>query len=408
MNKKHITIKTKIAITVIIILVITVLTLSAYLIVTRKKIIYAMSLQSENEKTYKTIEKNTANLEEIISKNINNVKKEEIIKKEIDLEYITKYNNNPNLPTGIIQVIQEGIDGKQEEITKKTYQGNKIVKEEVVGNTVIKSSVNKIVEIGTGGYARKYNVKVGDKLYVTTNFLAVRIDAKEDSEKLITLKKDSKVELLKKQEEWYKIKYNTYIGWAKAECFTYLNPSEKKEEITKNNKYTKEQLINTLSFDMMLNKPSGLSLEQYKKIFATESRDEKNIFKNNAQYFYYAEKQYNVNGVFLAAVAIHESGWGGSAIASNKNNLFGYGAYDRNPYNSAYEFSNYAEGIDLLARVFAKYYLNPSGTKIYDGNIADGCYYNGATLTGVNKKYATDKNWANGVYYWIKYLYNNL
>ena len=62
----------------------------------------------------------------------------------------------------------------------------------------------------------------------------------------------------------------------------------------------------------------------------------------------------------------------------------------------------------MLARVFAKYYLNPKGTKIHDGNIADGCYYNGETLTGVNKKYATDKNWANGVYYWMKHLYNNL
>ena len=35
-------------------------------------------------------------------------------------------------------------------------------------------------------------------------------------------------------------------------------------------------------------------------------------------------------------------------------------------------------------------------------------FCNGETLTGVNKKYATDKNWANGVYYWMKHLYNNL
>ena len=181
-----------------------------------------------------------------------------------------------------------------------------------------------------------------------------------------------------------------------------------KFEIVQGSKYTKQQLIRSLSFNMKLNKPSGLSLEQFKKIFANETKDKNNIFKDNAQYFYYAEKQYNINGVFLAAVAIHESGWGGSSIASNKNNLFGYGAYDRDPYNSAYEFSDYSEGIDLLARVFAKYYLNPKGTKIYDGNIADGCYYNGETLTGVNKKYATDKNWANGVYYWMKHLYNNL
>ena len=81
---------------------------------------------------------------------------------------------------------------------------------------------------------------------------------------------------------------------------------------------------------------------------------------------------------------------------------------DRDSYNSAYDFEDYSEGIDLLARVFAKYYLNPKGTKIYDGNTADGSYYNGPTLTRVNVKYATDKKWANGVYYWMKYLYNNL
>ena len=83
---------------------------------------------------------------------------------------------------------------------------------------------------------------------------------------------------------------------------------------------------------MKLNKPSGLSLEQFKKVFANEKKDKSNIFKNNAQYFYYAEKQYNVNGIFIAAVAIHESGWGGSSIATNKKNLFGYGAYDRDSY----------------------------------------------------------------------------
>lgn len=407
MKKQKITIKTKTTAIVIFILIITVAICIAYIISAREKVTYA-STYNENEKNYKMVNKNGVDLQEIILKNTTNAKKEEIIKKEIDLEYTTKYNNNPNLPTGMIQVIQEGIDGKQEEITKKTYTGEQLIKEEVVGNIVTKSSVNKIVEIGTGGYVKQYNVKVGDELYVTTNFLAVRIEPKDEGEKLITLKKNTKIKVLKIQDEWYQIKYDTYIGWSKGECFTYLNPNEKSEEVTAGSKYSKQQLLNTLNFDMKLNKPSGLSLEQFKKIFENEERDKNSIFKNNAQYFYYAEKQYNVNGVFIAAVAIHESGWGGSSIASDKNNLFGYGAYDRDPYNSAYEFSNYSEGIDLLARVFAKYYLNPKGTKIYDGNLADGSYYNGETLTGVNKKYATDKKWANGVYYWMKYLYNNL
>ena len=148
---------------------------------------------------------------------------------------------------------------------------------------------------------------------------------------------------------------------------------------------------------MALNKPSGLSLEQFKKIL-NDSKDKNKIFTNNAEYFYYIEKQYNINGVFVAAVGIHESAWGTSKIALQKNNLFGYGAYDSNPYNGAYEFTNYSESIDLIARVFVKYYLNPAGTSIYNGETATGKYYYGATLKGINTKYASDKNWANAVY----------
>ena len=52
--------------------------------------------------------------------------------------------------------------------------------------------------------------------------------------------------------------------------------------------------------------------------------------------------------------------------------------------------------------------LNPSGTSIYGGEKAIGTYYNGANLKGINQRYATDKNWANGVYTYMKYLYNKL
>lgn len=349
------------------------------------------------------------NIEEIIKNNIETNIKEEISKEEKDLEYTTKYTNNPDLPKGMLQVLQEGIDGKQEVYTKKMYRGKELIKEEKIGNKITKSSVDKLVAIGTGPYASNYKVKVGDTLYVTASLVAVRIEPKENANKLISLNKNSEVKLLKQQKSWYQIKYQSYIGWAKAESFTYLDPNSKP---TQNNSgtsnYTKQQLLNKLDFNMKLNQPSGLSLEQFKKIFKNEPKDTKKVFANNAQYFYYAEKQYSINGVFLAAVAIHESGWGGSKIASDKNNLFGYGAYDRSPYESSYQFSNYSEGIDLLARVFVKYYLNPAGTKIYDGNTATGTYYNGPTVSGVNVKYATDKNWKNGVYNWMKYLYNNL
>ena len=159
---------------------------------------------------------------------------------------------------------------------------------------------------------------------------------------------------------------------------------------------------------MLLNKPSGLSLEQFKKVLTGDLQDKRNVFNDNYQYFYYAEQQYNVNGIFVAAVAIHESGWGTSNISLNKKNLFGYAAYDRDPGGSAARFETYAEGIDLVSRVFVKYYLNPKGTAIYNGEKAVGTYFKGATLTAVNKSYATDTNWSKGVYKWMMYLYNKL
>lgn len=227
--------------------------------------------------------------------------------------------------------------------------------------------------------------------------------------KVTTLFKGKELNVLEIAGSWYKISSSNMIGYVKSECTTYINPNSNNEEDESNygTPKTKSQLMSNLSFDMQLNKPSGFSLEQFKKVLS-DDKDTNKIFENNAQYFYYIEKQYNINGIFVASVGIHESAWGMSKISKNKNNLFGYGAYDSNPYNGAYNFSDYSESIDLISRVFTKYYLNPAGTPIYGGEIAEGTYYNGATLTGVNNKYATDKNWANGVYIYMKYLYNKL
>lgn len=353
------------------------------------------------------------NLEEIISENTNNGQREEYEVREEVLEYITKYRTNTSLPKGIVQVVQEGRQGTQEVTVKKTYQDEELINEEQVSQKVTTASINKIVEIGGGKGTSNYTPKVGDTLYVTSDRLSVMVDPDENSQKVATLSENDSMELKEIQGSWYKIESGTARGYVKAECTTYLNPNqpiEDEEEATEQGSTSSQSastLKSNLSFNMQLNKPSGLSLEQFKKVL-TDDNDKNNIFANNAEYFYYIEKQYNINGIFVASVAIHESAWGTSRISLEKKNLFGYGAYDSSPYNSAYNFSDYSESIDLLARVFVKYYLNPKGTSIYGGEVATGQYYNGATLTGVNTRYATDKNWANSVYKYMQYLYNKL
>lgn len=379
-----------------------------YYIYFTKIVSYASN--NENFEKIKISNAKMADVYDFIIKNNHNkdVTKEEIVEEEEELEYITKYENNSSLPKGTIQVTQEGRNGKQKVYIRKTYNNDEVISEEQIKSTITKSAVNKIVEIGTAGYSSNYKVKVGDTLYVTSDRLSVMLENSEESQKVGTILKNTEVKLLQIGDYFYQINGGGVIGWVNKDSLTYINPNLSSVEIEENyGGMTKSQALKKLSSDMNLNIPSGLSLEQFKKVL-NDPKDKNKILYNNAEYFYYAEKQYNINGIFVAAVAIHESNWGTSKIANNKNNLFGYGAYDSSPYNSAYSFTDYSESIDLISRVFVKYYLNPTGTKIYNGEIANGKYYNGNTLSAVNKRYATDKNWANSVYNHIKYLYNKL
>lgn len=369
-----------------------------------KSEVFAKETVSEVNQNVKISNANEINLDEVINKNSKeNGFKEEFTTEEIDLEYITKYQSNAELPKGVIQVVQEGREGKQEVTIKRTYENGEIVKEEQVNSKITKAAVNKIVEVGSG-IGSTYKVKVGDKVYIVSDRAEIKLEPNGNSTKIATLGKNEELTVLEINGDYYKIEAIGIIGYVKKENVTFRNKENENSEQNNNSNSTN---IRKLSFNMELNKPSGLSLEQFKKVL-TDSKDVNKVMQNNAEYFYYIEEQYNINGLFVAAVAIHESGWGTSKISKDKYNLFGYGAYDSNPYNGAYEFSDYSESIDLIARVFVKYYLNPKGTSIYGGEQASGKYYNGPTLTGVNTKYATDNNWANAVYKHMEYLYNKL
>ena len=376
--------------------------------------IFSKNVFADSEKNNKIItdfklqkNANPLNIEEILEKNTSSNIKEEISVEEIDLEYNTEYKNNSELPKGTIQIIQEGKDGKQKVIAIKKYEDDNLISENVITDTIEKAAINKIVEIGTGKSNKKSNIKVGDTCYVTAKTLSVKLEANSNAEKICTLNKDTEVKVLEILDDWYYIYSKERKGYVDKNGLTKKLPKEVYQD-GQTSDLAKSELLKNLNFDMALNVPSNLSIEQFKKILGNDTNDVNSVFDENAEYFYYAEKQYRINGVFLAAVAIHESGWGTSTIAKNKKNLFGYGAIDSNPYGGAYNFESYNEGIDLVARALVKYYLNENGTEIFDGNIANGKFYNGNNLSAVNKVYASDKNWANGVYKWMKYLYNKI
>ena len=347
-------------------------------------------------------------LEKIVLENEKDIHKETIERQETDVEFNTQYRENNSLAKGKIQTIQEGQDGKQNAIIKNIYKNDELISSTHISSEITKAAIDRIVEIGTAAFSNNYVPIIGDELEVTSLTLAIRTGDDNNADKLITINKGDKVTVKGEKGDWYYVQYNSYLGWAPKDCVKYNPPNAGSDGDENNPQFTKEQLTQDVGFSMLLNRKSGLTVEQYKKIFENESNDKNNVFKDNAEYFYYVEQQYNINGLFVAAIAIHESGWGTSSISLSKKNLFGYQAYDRDPGGNAANFATYAEGIDLVARVLVKYYLNPAGTQIYGGETAVGSYYHGSTVTAVNKSYATDKNWANGVYKWMLYLYNKL
>lgn len=370
--------------------------------------VYAEEQPKQNEEIEWFEQDEKIDINDIINENLNEQEKEIIETEVVDLEYETEYQNNSKLPKGMVKVLQQGQDGQQELIIKKKYSGDAIVSDEQIGRKIVTPCINKIVEVGTASGYSNYKIKVGDTVYSTPYTLAIRENAQKDAEILISINQDSKLQVIKKSNSWYYVRYSSsYFGWVEEDCVTYINP-EKITYSNSNTKYSKAQLKSGLNKNMNLMKPSGLTLEQFKKVLSGNSQDKNKIFEQNAEYFYYIEKQYGINGVFVAAIGIHESAWGTSKIATNKKNLFGYGAYDMSAYSSAYSYNGYAASIDMIARVLVKYYLNPKGTSIYNGEVATGKFYNGRTLSAVNKCYATDKNWQNGVYEWMNYLYNRL
>ena len=366
------------------------------------------SLATDNQiEWFKNEENNTIDIDDIIAKNLNESGKEKIETEVVELEYETEYQNNDKLPKGMVKVLQQGQDGKQELIIKKEYKGDEEISNEQIGRKILTPCVNKIVEVGTAAYYDKRKIKSGDTVYSTPYTLALREENKKDADVIITVNQNSKLKIIKKSNSWYYVQYGSYYGWVEEDCVTYINKNTNNYN-NNNTKHSKAELLSKLNKNMNLMQPSGLTLEQFKKVLSNDSQDKNKVFEKNAEYFYYIEQQYGINGVFVAAIGIHESAWGTSKIATNKKNLFGYGAYDMSAYSSAYSYNGYAAGIDMIARVLVKHYLNPAGTSIYNGEVATGRYYCGRTLSAVNKKYASDKNWNNSVYKWMQYLYNKL
>lgn len=346
---------------------------------------------------------NAIQLEDILMENVSVLKSKEYAEEERPIEFEIQYVENPNLPEGEEKITQNGVNGRQQVTVIKSYENNTLVSENVIEAIPIENARPQIVDKGTSKFLANNKVHLEDTMYVTEE-VVLKSTPEKSAEEICTILESLDVTLEElKGEEWCRVNYDGLEGFVKCKNLTSAKVTPGIVDANR-----RQKIKMTLSEDMPLNKSTDLTLEDYQKVLSGNKSDKNNVISENAEIFYKVDKNYHMNGIFLASMAIHESGWGTSTISQNKKNLFGYGAYDSSPYESSFSFETYAEGIDLVARVLVKNYINEAGTPIYDDEMAKGSYYNGSTVSAVNIRYASDENWHNKIYSYMEYLYNRL
>lgn len=346
---------------------------------------------------------NAINLSQILEENIQTIQSKELITIEREVPFETEYTQNSKLPLDEQFVTQVGQVGKEEVTFIRTFQNDEAINDNIINiNTITVPTVEKI-EVGTNQYLANMGAHLNDIVYLKDNTPLMAV-ADSRGQEIGILVKYYDVRLLDILDNgWAQVKIYDYIGYCDSSMLI-----SKSQDATIVDKSRRQKIVKNVNENMSLNVKSGLTAQDYQVILSNNSQDVYNTFSNNAMAFYNAEQQYDINGIFLAAIGIHESAWGTSTIALNKNNLFGYGAYDSDPYNMSLTFDDYEDGINTVAKALVKYYLNVPGSSIFDNQSAIGSYYNGPTVAGVNVRYASDKEWHTKVYNYMVKLYSKI
>ena len=321
----------------------------------------------------------------------NNYSNKKLVNEERDIEFITEKINDNQIPKGEEKVEQKGVLGKKQVKALQQFENDKYITEDIIESNIIKEPVKEIIHVGTSEFLEKFKVHIGEEMFLMEK-TDLKKEANDSSESIITINRYLNFEVLEVSENWTKVKYKDNEGYLPNEKLTSEAITPK---IKEKNRIAK--IKDSLKTDMDLTEPTGLTLSDYKTMLGYNKSDKNSIFADNVEYFYNAEQKYGVNGIFIAAVGIHESGWGTSYLAKEKKNLFGYKAYDRDPINSAQDFESYEDAINTVAQALSKNYLTPTGS-----------FYYGTTIEAVNTKYASDSGWHEKVFSYMEYLYDKL
>jgi uncharacterized protein YgiM (DUF1202 family) len=234
---------------------------------------------------------------------------------------------------------------------------------------------------------------ISGKTFAVRANLNVRKEPNTDSAILATISKGTIIAPTHKtSNNWFKITYNNTIGYVSGDYVT--------EVVTGaplNGARDGYQFIDLRTTAPVTAEQINRYIENY-----VNSTKKPSVLLGKGQAFIDAGKKYGVNALYLAAHAIHESGFGTSRLALTKYNLFGYGAYDATPFVAAYRFSSVEESIDYIARKLKATYLNPTSPYFkgpylgFRTNTLAGTRVDESS-EGMNFYYASDPYWGQSI-----------
>ena len=218
----------------------------------------------------------------------------------------------------------------------------------------------------------------------------VKFEQKIDIDKLIRNEENKiDISLFVKQEAETEIKVNNTTSNYNRETFATSRGEVNRTNTQKiEQTYTKPKDVK-ISKNMDLTKRTGLSKADFKKVMKNLKSDKSKFFYRNADTIYDLCKKYQINEMFFCGLIAAESGWN---IAGNHRSAHNYISLMYK--GKLIKYSPEKEGLEVAAKKLHDNYLTKGGK-----------YYNGKTITGVQKRFCpASSTWDDLVYGCMKYV----
>ena len=107
-----------------------------------------------------------ASLRQATSMVENNYHNKKLINEERIIAFEIESQETDKLPKGEHKIEQKGNVGKKQVTALQTYQEGVYIEEEIIEEIIEQEPVKEIVYIGTSEYLNKYNIHIGEEMYL--------------------------------------------------------------------------------------------------------------------------------------------------------------------------------------------------------------------------------------------------